>query len=92
MESVKNLPVACPSCGKKLHVHSLDCPHCATHIEGDYGLPAFMLLSVEEQRFVLDFVKCSGSLKEMSAQLGLSYPTVRNRLDEIIDHLKTLAS
>lgn len=90
MELLKNLPVACPSCGEKLDVHSLDCPHCATHIEGDYRLPVFMLLPAEEQRFILDFVKCSGSLKEMTAQLELSYPTVRNQLDEIIEHLKTL--
>lgn len=90
MKPSKILPVVCPSCGKKLHVRSLDCPYCATHIEGDYRLPVFMLLSAEEQRFVFDFVKCSGSLKEMAAQLELSYPTVRNRLDEIIEHLKTL--
>ncbi len=89
MDPKKILPVACPSCGKNLHVHSLECPSCATRIEGDYRLPAFMRLTAEEQRFVLDFVKCSGSLKEMAAQLGLSYPTVRNRLDEIIERLKT---
>jgi hypothetical protein len=43
-----------------------------------------MRLSEEEQRFVIDFVKCSGSLKEMAQKLGLSYPTVRNRLDDVI--------
>lgn len=90
MDSIKNLPVLCPSCGKKLNVHALDCPHCATHIEGEYRLPAFMLLPADEQRFILDSVKCGGSLKEMAAQLGLSYPTVRNRLDDLIEHLKML--
>lgn len=90
MKPDKNLPVVCPSCGEKLCVHMLDCPECATRIEGDYSLPVFLLLPSEEQRFVLDFVRCSGSLKQMAAKLGLSYPTVRNRLDEIIEHLNTL--
>lgn len=90
MESIKNLPVVCPSCGAELRVRALACPKCDTRVEGDYDLPLFLLLTAEEQRFVLDFVKCSGSLKEMAAQLGLSYPTVRNRLDDLIDHLKTL--
>lgn len=90
MDKIKNLPTLCPSCAKRLDVRSLQCPRCSTHIEGDYLLPVFMLLPEDEQKFVLDFVKCSGSLKEMAMQLGLSYPTVRNRLDDIIEHIKTL--
>ena len=58
-----------------------------THIEGDYNLPVMMQLSAPDQQFVLDFVKSSGSLKEMAQKLGLSYPTVRNRLDDIIAQL-----
>jgi hypothetical protein len=42
---------------------------------------------VEEQDFILRFVRCSGSLKDMAKQLGLSYPTVRNLLDEIIEKI-----
>ena len=92
MQPKKNLPICCPSCGEELHVHVLTCPECATRIEGDYGLPEFLRLADEEQRFLLDFVKCGGSLKELAAQRGVSYPTVRNRLDELIEHLKTLES
>ena len=47
-----------------------------------------MRLSADDQRFVIDFVKCSGSLKEMAQRLGLSYPTVRNRLDDVIAQLE----
>ena len=50
-------------------------------------MPALLQLSADEQEFVLAFVKCSGSLKEMASQLKLSYPTVRNLLDDIIDKL-----
>ena len=49
-----------------------------------------MLLNDEAQAFVLDFVMCSGSLKEMASRMGLSYPTVRNRLDDIIARLGEL--
>lgn len=92
MNLKKTLPICCPSCGDRLRVRRLSCPACETQIEGDYPLPPFVLLPVEEQRFLLDFVKCGGSLKEMAAQRGVSYPTVRNRLDELIEHLKQLES
>lgn len=65
----------------------MHCNGCDTHIEGDYNLPVMMQLSAPDQQFVLDFVKSSGSLKEMAQKLGLSYPTVRNRLDDIIAQL-----
>lgn len=63
------------------------CPGCDTYIEGTYSLPVMMQLSAADQQFVLDFVKSSGSLKEMAQKLGMSYPTVRNRLDDIISQL-----
>lgn len=90
MEKVKNLPVLCPSCGERLQVAALHCPECQTRIEGDYTLPLLLRLTAEEQRFIYDFVCASGSLKQMAAQMELSYPTVRNRLDEIIGHIKIL--
>lgn len=94
MNSEKNnkrrLPTRCPSCGGELRVRVLGCPACETRVEGDYPLPAFVRLAAEEQRFLLDFVLCGGSLKEMASRLGVSYPTVRNRLDELIGHLEKL--
>ena len=68
----------------------MHCNGCDTHIEGDYNLPVMMQLSAPDQQFVLDFVKSSGSLKEMAQKLGLSYPTVRNRLDDIIAQLNLI--
>ncbi len=49
-----------------------------------------MQLPADDQLFILDFVKSSGSLKEMARKLGLSYPTVRNRLDDIIAQIQTI--
>jgi len=85
---VKRLPTACPSCGEKLAVKRLLCEKCDTEIDGLYGLPALTGLAGEDQEFIMEFVKASGSLKEMASILNVSYPTVRNRLDEIIDKLK----
>ncbi|MEG0808492.1 MAG: DUF2089 family protein [Alistipes sp.] len=70
----------------------MHCNSCDTHIDGDYTLPVMMQLAVADQQFVLDFVKSSGSLKEMAQKLGLSYPTVRNRLDDIIFQLNKFES
>ncbi len=64
------------------------CEGCETEVEGLYELPPLAGLLVEDRDFVLQFIKVSGSLKKMAKLLGVSYPTVRNRLDEIIDRLK----
>jgi hypothetical protein len=85
---MKVLPSHCPSCGGNLGVKRLRCKTCETEVEGSYSLPHLVRLSRDDQEFVLDFVKASGSLKEMAKIMGVSYPTVRNRLDEIIERLK----
>jgi len=78
------LPYLCPGCQAQLKVKSLSCKQCGTEVIGLYDLPALARLPQEDQTFILNFVKCSGSLKDMAKQMGLSYPTVRNLLDEII--------
>ena len=83
------LPCYCPSCRQQLKVKSLKCENCQTEVTGNYELPVLSLLSVEEQQFILSFVKYSGSLKEMANQLKLSYPTVRNLLNEIIQKIES---
>jgi hypothetical protein len=80
----KNLPHICPSGSSELSVKSLVCTECQTEVNGIFELPLLAALSLQEQIFIIDFVKCSGSLKVMAQNLGLSYPTVRNLLDDII--------
>ena len=75
------LPVYCPSCHAQLKVKCLKCESCQTEVNGSYDLP---LLSQDDQQFILQFVKNSGSLKNMANELKLSYPTVRNLLNDII--------
>ena len=89
---MKVLPTRCPACADMLKVRRMVCRSCQTELEGLFALPALARLSPDEQRFVLDFVKSSGSLKQMARLMKLSYPTVRNRLDEIIERIKICES
>ena len=85
---MKRLPTSCPSCGGNLAVRRLYCDQCETEVEGLYSLPPLAGLAPDDQEFILEFIKASGSLKDMARFLGVSYPTVRNRLDEIIGKLR----
>ena len=86
----KKLPLVCPSCDNLLKVKQLHCDNCETDVTGLYSFPIISQLPIEDQRFILDFVKASGSLKVMAQNMKLSYPTVRNRLDDIINGIKNL--
>jgi len=83
------LPTYCPSCHAQLKVKSLKCEECQTEVTGSYDLPLLALLPEEDQQFIIRFMINSGSLKNMSSELKLSYPTVRNMLDEIIKKIKS---
>lgn len=87
---MKKLPLICPSCEAPLSVQRLVCHSCETHVEGLYQLPLLAQLSNEEQLFVLQFLKSSGSIKEMASQMGFSYPTMRNKLDDLIHKVEKL--
>jgi len=82
------LPISCPSCSEKLSVSELTCPNCTTKVSGSFPLPVLLSLSEEEQNFILEFFLSSGSLKEMAQKMGNSYPTVRNKLDDLIEKIK----
>ncbi|MBN1184127.1 MAG: DUF2089 family protein [Bacteroidales bacterium] len=85
----KNLPLKCPSCNSKLKVKSMFCDDCETIVSGEFDLPILLTLEPKEQQFILEFIKCSGSLKIMAQNMGLSYPTVRNILDDIIQKIES---
>lgn len=81
----------CPSCSSSnLNVVKIECNDCDTKFEGRFEISTLLKLSEEELQFVLDFVKCSGSLKDMAAVQNVSYPTLRNRLNELIATLEQL--
>jgi hypothetical protein len=89
-EMRKHLPLQCPSCNHPLKVKCLYCNKCHTEVNGSFDLPLLAQLEEKEQTFVVEFVKSSGSLKDMAKNMGISYPTVRNLLDDLIDKLNKM--
>lgn len=83
----KQLPVFCPSCQGLLKVQRLACDTCATTVSGSFDLPILAQLPEQDQEFIVRLIEASGSLKEMARMYGISYPTVRNRLDSLIDKM-----
>ncbi|MGC8611653.1 MAG: DUF2089 domain-containing protein [Athalassotoga sp.] len=74
----------CPYCGHKMDVVALKCPVCGTGVTGQFVLDEFFNLSEEQMKFVKIFLKHKGNLSEVQKELDISYPTARNRLNEIV--------
>ncbi len=89
-EKKKRLPLQCPACDSTLRVGRLFCEQCDTEVCGSFELPLLARLNEKEQLFIVDFIKSSGSLKDMAKNMGVSYPTVRNILDDLIDKLNKI--
>jgi hypothetical protein len=81
---MKNLLGKCPICGENLTVTRLHCRSCDTTIEGQFSLGMLELLSREQMAFVETFIRCEGKLNRMEKETGLSYPTLRSRLTDLI--------
>jgi hypothetical protein len=74
----------CPVCDGDLAVTRLHCDACDTTIEGRFANGSFVGLTPEQLDFVETFVRVEGKMNRMSEEMGISYPTLRNRLHEII--------
>jgi hypothetical protein len=74
----------CPSCDSNLTVSQLRCPECEITIEGEFAPPALLKLTGAQIDFVEVFIKNRGVIRDVERELGVSYPTVRARLDEVI--------
>lgn len=81
------VPHHCPVCDHELRISKLTCTHCPTKIEGEFSTCKFCRLPAEQLIFVEAFIKCRGNIKEVEKELGISYPTVRSRLDSVIESL-----
>lgn len=77
-------PTHCPVCRSELTIARLHCPSCDTSIEGSFTGGPIAHLTAEHLDFIVTFVRCEGRINRMEQELDLSYPTIRNRLHEVI--------
>ena len=77
----------CPVCSSKLKVTRLKCDGCSTVVENKFELSKFDYLNSEQLSFIEVFLKSRGNIKDVEKELGVSYPTVRAKLDEVITTL-----
>jgi len=77
----------CAECDRPMAVSTMVCERCDLKLEGDFEVPALARLPLEDQAFVTAFVRHHGSIKKMEALFGISYPTVKNRLNAIAAQL-----
>ena len=78
----------CPYCGASMVVTRMTCGHCDVSIVADFPMSRLGSLPVEHQKFIEMFVLAGGNLKELAEQVGVSYPTLRSRLDKVIEALR----
>lgn len=78
---------SCPVCGERMRVTELQCSNCRTQVKGQFELGNFSRLNEEQREFVEIFIRLRGNIKEVEEELGISYPTVRKKLDEVIEAL-----
>ena len=78
----------CPYCSAPMTVTRMGCPSCRVQIEAAFAMSRLSMLPVEHQRFIEMFVLSGGNLKEIAEQVGVSYPTIRSRLDKVIESLR----
>jgi len=83
---MKNFLSKCPVCGSELTVTRLHCSKCDTTIEGHFHPTSspFDQLSNEQIQFLLNYIRCEGRFNRLEEELNLSYPTLRNRLNDLI--------
>ena len=74
---------SCPDCSRPLKVARMACPSCAMVVEGNFEVSPLARLSVDDQAFIIAFLRHHGSLKKMESLFDISYPTVKNRLNAI---------
>jgi hypothetical protein len=81
---VHDVIATCPVCSDELTITRLHCRSCGTALEGEFGVGRFGRLDREQMGLLESFLRSRGNLKEMERELGISYPTVRGRVDALV--------
>jgi len=74
----------CPVCSSELAVTRLHCRSCGTTLEGDFSVGRFGRLNRDQLALLESFLRSRGNLREMERELGISYPTVRSRVEALV--------
>ena len=82
--------MSCPICNHSLSVVQLECPACRVRLDGLFSLPRLARLEREHLLLAEQLILAGGNLKDLATQLDTSYPTLRKRLDQLIDTLLQL--
>ncbi len=77
----------CPNCGDQMVITSYRCNNCYTEVHGEFEVDSFSRLDKEDKEFIELFLQKRGSIKDVGEEIGISYPTVRNRIDKIVAKL-----
>jgi hypothetical protein len=84
---VHDVIATCPVCSDELTITRLHCRSCGTALEGEFGVGRFGRLDREQMSLLESFLRSRGNLKEMERELGISYPTVRSRVEALVRSL-----
>jgi len=74
----------CPVCASELEVTRLHCSACGTTLEGDFSVGRFGRLNKDQMALLESFLRSRGNLREMERELGISYPTIRSRVEALV--------
>lgn len=77
----------CPSCGTKLKIASLRCTSCGMELRKDFELSPFDSLNPEQTNFLITFLKQRGNMSSVQNELGISYPSAKRKLDDLLTAL-----
>ena len=81
---MKDYDGSCPTCGKQMVITEYHCPECMVEVRGKFTAGGLGGLEEKQIYFLQTFIRCRGNIKAVERELGISYPTVRNRLESLI--------
>jgi len=80
--------LSCPSCGENMVISELKCPKCDLRVRKDFAPCAFCQLSEDDYEFLKIFLRTQGRITDIEKILGLSYPTIKTKIDNLLKNLK----
>lgn len=89
MKKINQINCNCPTCSKPMEVAALTCQECDLTLQGQFESHPLMKLDGEMLHFLHVFIICEGKIADMEKALGISYPTVKNKIQKLKDSVST---